>query len=143
MKTATFHPAGEPATASALTMNAIVQDSYGSAGDLRVARIAAPRVGDHEVLLRVHAAGLDRGTWHLLTGRPYLVRLIAGLRKPRRRVPGLDVAGTVIQAGRAVTRCTVGDEVFGLGKGSFADRAVARESKLARKPANVTFEQAA
>jgi NADPH:quinone reductase-like Zn-dependent oxidoreductase len=143
MKAATFHPAGEPATASALTMNAIVQDSYGSADVLRLARIAAPRVGDHEVLLRVQAAGLDRGTWHLLTGRPYLVRLIAGLRKPRRRVPGLDVAGTVIQAGRAVTGFSVGDEVFGFSKGSFADRAVARESKLARKPANVTFEQAA
>jgi NADPH:quinone reductase-like Zn-dependent oxidoreductase len=143
MKTATLHPSTEPAAAHGLTMNAIVQDSYGSADILRLARVAVPGIGDHEVLLRVHAAGLDRGTWHLVTGRPYLVRLISGFRKPKRRVPGLDVAGTVVRAGRAVTRFSVGDEVFGFSKGSFADRAVARESKLARKPANVTFEQAA
>jgi NADPH:quinone reductase-like Zn-dependent oxidoreductase len=144
MKTATFRRPAEQARASTqTTMNAIVQDSYGSADVLRLARIAAPRIRENEVLLRVHAAGLDRGTWHLMTGRPYLVRLVSGFRKPKRRVPGLDVAGTVLQVGRAVTRFSAGDEAFGFSKGSFADFAVVRQGKLGRKPANVTFEQAA
>ncbi len=132
---------GPPAAGS--TMQAIVQDAYGSADVLRLAQIAPPKIADHEVLLRVHAAGLDRGTWHLMTGRPYLLRLGFGIGKPKNRVPGLDVAGTVVAAGSAVTRFSAGDEVFGFGRGSFAEYAVAREDKLARKPANATFEQAA
>lgn len=124
-------------------MQAIVQDAYGSADVLRLARISPPEIADSEVLLRVHAAGLDRGTWHLLTGRPYLLRLGFGIRGPRNPVPGLDLAGTVVAVGSAVTRFSAGDEVFGFGRGSFAEYAVAREDKLARKPANATFEQAA
>jgi NADPH:quinone reductase-like Zn-dependent oxidoreductase len=145
MKTATFHRTAEPATATATaqTMNAVVQDAYGSADVLHLTQITRSGIADNEVLLRVHAAALDRGTWHLMTGRPYLLRLVSGLRKPKRRVPGLDVAGTVVQAGTAVTRFSVGDEVFGFSRGSFAEYAAAREDKLARKPANVTFEQAA
>ena len=99
-------------------MRAIVQDGYGSAEVLRLARIARPEIGDHDVLLRVHAAGLDRGTWHLMTGQPYLLRPVAGLRRPRNPVPGLDVAGTVVAAGPGVTRFSVGDEVFGFGRGT-------------------------
>ncbi len=125
------------------TMEAIVQDRYGSADVLRLARIAPPNIGDREVLLQVHAAGLDRGSWHLMTGRPYLLRLVFGIGRPRRPVPGIDVAGTVVAIGSAVTRFAAGDEVFGVGSGSFAEYAVAREDKLARKPANITFEQAA
>lgn len=125
------------------TMRAIVQDGYGSADVLRSAQIARPAIGGAEVLLRVHAAGLDRGTWHLMAGRPYLVRLAVGLRGPRNPVPGLDVAGTVVAVGPDVTRFSVGDEVFGFSRGSFAEYAAARESKLAAKPANVSFEQAA
>jgi NADPH:quinone reductase-like Zn-dependent oxidoreductase len=125
------------------TMQAIVQDTYGSADVLRLASISRPEVADNEVLLRVHAAGLDRGTWHLMTGRPYLLRLSFGIRRPKNPVPGRDVAGTVVAVGSAVTRFTPGDEVFGIGPGSFAEYAVAREDKLARKPVNTTFEQAA
>jgi NADPH:quinone reductase-like Zn-dependent oxidoreductase len=92
----------------------------------------------------VHAAGVDRGTWHLLTGRPYLMRVIGfGLHRPKNRVPGIDVAGTVVAVGSAVTTFGVGDEVFGMSRGSFAEYAAARADKLAPKPANCTFEQAA
>ena len=131
------------AVAGAAMMSAVVQDGYGPAGVLRLAQVAVPGIADDEVLLRVRAAGLDRGTWHLMTGQPYLLRLVAGLRKPRNPVPGLDVAGTVVRVGPAVSRFRAGDEVFGFGRGSFAEYTVARESRLARKPASVTFEQAA
>jgi NADPH:quinone reductase-like Zn-dependent oxidoreductase len=124
------------------TMQAIVQDTYGSPEVLRPARISRPEIADHEVLLRVRAAGLDRGTEHLMTGRPYLLRLVFGIRAPKNPIPGRDVAGTIVAVGAAVTRFAVGDEVFGIGKGTFAEYAVAREDKLAPKPANTTFEQA-
>jgi NADPH:quinone reductase-like Zn-dependent oxidoreductase len=110
---------------------------------LRLARTARPEIADNEVLLRVHAAGLDRGAWHLMTGRPYAVRLVIGLRSPKNPVLGREVAGTVVAIGSAVTRFAVGDEVFGIGSGAFAEYAAARQDKLARKPANTTFEQAA
>jgi len=126
------------------TMRAIVQDRYGPAEVLRPARIGRPVIADHEVLIRVHAAGLDRGTWHLMTGTPYLMRIMGfGFRRPKNRVPGLDVAGTVVAVGPAVTKFAVGDEVFGMSRGSFAEYAAAREDKLAHKPANASFEQAA
>jgi NADPH:quinone reductase-like Zn-dependent oxidoreductase len=125
-----------------VTMRAIVQDTYGSADVLHLAEVPRPEIDDDEVLVRVHAAGLDRGTWHLMTGKPYLARLAFGLRRPRNRVPGLDLAGTVVEVGSAVTRFSVGDEVFGFGMGAFAEYAVAREDKLARKPASLSFEQA-
>lgn len=124
-------------------MKAIVHDIYGPADVLELRDISRPQVGDHDVLLRVHAAGLDRGTWHLMTGKPYLLRLAFGLRRPRQPVIGRDVAGTVDAVGSAVRRFAVGDEVYGVAAGSFAEFAVAREDKLARKPANLTFEQAA
>ncbi|HEY4991859.1 MAG TPA: NAD(P)-dependent alcohol dehydrogenase [Nakamurella sp.] len=126
------------------TMRAIVQDTYGSAEVLHLARIGRPEIADGEVLVRVHAAGLDRGTWHLMTGRPYLMRIMGfGFRRPKNQVAGGDVAGTVVAVGNAVTRFAVGDDVFGIGQGSFAEYAVAREDKLARKPANCSFQQAA
>jgi NADPH:quinone reductase-like Zn-dependent oxidoreductase len=126
------------------TMQAIVQDSYGSPDVLRLARIDRPAIADNQVLVRVHAAGLSRGTWHLMTGRPYLMRLMGfGFAKPSSRVPGLDVAGTVAATGSAVTRFVAGDEVYGISRGSFAEYAVAQEDKLARKPVNTSFEQAA
>jgi NADPH:quinone reductase-like Zn-dependent oxidoreductase len=134
--------ANSPATADSM-MRAIVQDRYGSADVLRLARITRPEVADNEVLLRVHAAGLDRGAWHVMTGRPYLLRLGFGIRGPRNPVPGREVAGTVVAVGSAVTRFSAGDEVFGIGQGSFAEYSVALEDKLARKPVNATFEQAA
>ncbi len=125
------------------TMQAILQTTYGTADTLHLGTHPRPRVGASEVLLRVHAAGMDRGTWHLMAGKPYLLRLVLGFKGPRNPVPGLDVAGTVVAVGAAVTRFKVGDEVFGIGRGSFAEYACAREDKLARKPANLTFTQAA
>ena len=126
------------------TMQAITQDAYGSADVLSFGRIARPEIADNEVLVRVHAAGLDRGTWHMMAGKPYLLRVLGfGFRRPKNRVPGLDVAGTVVAVGSAVTRFSAGDEVYGMSRGAFAEYAAVREDKLARKPANLTFAQAA
>jgi NADPH:quinone reductase-like Zn-dependent oxidoreductase len=125
------------------TMRAIVQAGYGSAGVWQLEEISWPAAADGEVLLRVHAAGLDRGTWHLMAGQPYAIRLATGLRAPRNPVPGLDVAGTVVTASADATGFTVGEEVFGIGRGSFAEYARARQDKLVRKPASLTFGQAA
>jgi len=126
------------------TMQAITQDAYGSVDVLRFGRIAKPEIADNEVLVRVHAAGLDRGTWHLMAGKPYLLRVIGfGFRKPKNQVPGIDIAGTVVAVGSAVTRFAAGDEVYGMSRGAFAEYAAALEDKLALKPANLTFEQAA
>ena len=125
------------------TMRAIVQDAYGSPDVFRLTRISTPDVADNQVLVRVHAAGLDRGTWHLMAGRPYLLRLAFGFSRPKNPVPGLDLAGTVIAVGSAVTRFSPGEDVFGTGEGSFAEYAVAPEDQLARKPDSLSFEQAA
>ena len=131
-------PASIPAT-----MRAVVQDRYGSADVLRVDRVTVPVIGDDQVLVRVAAAGVDRGTWHLMTGRPYLIRLAMGLRRPRNPVLGRDLAGTVVAVGAVVTRFAVGDAVFGVGSGTFAEYAVAKESKLAHAPRTLTPDQAA
>lgn len=125
-------------------MKAVVQDVYGSTDVLELRDIDPPAVGDGDVLVRVHAAGLDAGVWHLMTGLPYLLRLGGfELRAPKNRVRGLDVAGHVEAVGRKVTRFQVGDQVFGACDGSFAEYACAREDRLAPKPENLTFEQAA
>ena len=131
------------AKTTAATMKAVVQDRYGGSEVLRPARVARPVFADDQVLLRVSAAGLDRGTEHLMTGKPYVARLFVGLRKPKNPVPGRDAAGTVAAVGSSVTRFAVGDEVYGVAPGSFAEYAVAREDKLAPKPRNLSFEQAA
>jgi NADPH:quinone reductase-like Zn-dependent oxidoreductase len=124
-------------------VKAIVQDTYGSPEVLNLREIDVPEAGDEEALVRVHAAGVDRGVWHLMTGLPYLTRLAFGLRAPKNPVPGMDVAGVVEAVGGSVTRFQPGDEVFGIGKGTFAECARAPEHKLAHKPASLTFEQAA
>ncbi|MDQ3589053.1 MAG: NAD(P)-dependent alcohol dehydrogenase [Actinomycetota bacterium] len=124
-------------------MKASVQDTYGSPEVLNLREIDTPEVGDDEALVRVHAAGVDRGVWHLMTGLPYLTRLAFGLRAPKNPVPGMDVAGVVETIGENVSRFQPGDEVFGVGKGTFAEYALAREDKLAHRPANLTFEQSA
>ena len=126
------------------TMRAIVQNTYGTADVLRLARVTRPQIAADEVLVQVRAAGLDRGTWHLMSGQPYLLRVLGfGFRAPKNPVPGLDVAGTVVAVGSAVTGFSTGDEVFGISRGSFAEYAAVRESKLSLKPANLTFQQAA
>jgi NADPH:quinone reductase-like Zn-dependent oxidoreductase len=125
-------------------MKAIVQDKYGSVDVLRLRDVEIPQPGDDELLIRVHAAGLDPGVWHLMTGLPYLVRLMGfGLRRPKIRIRGMDVAGTVEAAGKNVTQFKQGDSVYGTCDGSFAEYARARAERLAPKPANLSFEQAA
>jgi NADPH:quinone reductase-like Zn-dependent oxidoreductase len=125
-------------------MKAIVQDTYGSAEVLELGDVDRPVVGDDDLLIRVHAAGVDTGVWHLMTGLPYLLRLFGyGLRAPKVRVRGREVAGRVEAVGKNVTQFQPGDEVFGTCEGSFAEYATAREDKVARKPSNLTFDQAA
>ncbi len=125
-------------------MRAVLQSGYGSLDVLRVGTSARPRPSDGEVILRVHAAGVARGDWHMLTGRPYLMRVMGfGFLGPKSPIPGFDVAGTVVEVGSKVTRFAVGDEVFGIARGAFAEYAAAREAKLARKPGGVSFEDAA
>ena len=126
-------------------MKAIVQDGYGPADVLQLRDIDRPSIGDGEVLVRVRAAGVDPGVWHLMTGRPYLVRAMGfGLRKPRVAVRGRDLAGVVEAVGGRVTRLRPGDEVYGTCEsGSFAEYAAAPQDRLAAKPANISFEQAA
>ena len=132
------------ATTGQEAMRAIVQDVYGSADRLRLAEIDKPVIAAGEVLVLVRAAGVDRGTCHLMRGEPYLMRILGfGFRGPKNRVPGLDVAGTVAAVGAGITRFQAGDEVFGISRGSFAEYAAAREDKLVRKPAGLSFEQAA
>jgi NADPH:quinone reductase-like Zn-dependent oxidoreductase len=125
-------------------MRAVVQDTYGPSDVLQLTEIDRPDIAANEVLVKVHAAGMDRGTWHAMTGKPYLMRIMGfGFRGPKNRVAGLDVAGTVVAVGSDVTRFKAGDEVFGISRGSFAEYAAAREDKLAPKPAGLSFEQAA
>jgi NADPH:quinone reductase-like Zn-dependent oxidoreductase len=130
-------------SAAAGRMRAVVQDGYGDVGVLRVTDLPRPSVGKGEVLVRVAAAGVDRGTWHVMTGLPYLGRLAFGLRRPRQPVPGIDVAGTVVAVGTDVTRFAVGDEVYGFGTGTFAEYAIAKEKRLAHKPTGLGFVEAA
>jgi NADPH:quinone reductase-like Zn-dependent oxidoreductase len=125
-------------------MKAIVQDKYGSPGVLKLADIDKPNIGADEVLLRVHAAGVGPDVWHLMAGMPYLVRVMGmGFSKPKIRVRGWDVSGSVEAVGEKVTEFKPGDEVFGTCKGALAEFACAKEKNLVRKPANLTFEQAA
>lgn len=126
-------------------MRAIVQDAYGSADVLELRDVDRPSIGDHEVLVRVRAAGVDPGVWHLMTGEPYLVRAMGfGLRRPKVAVRGRDLAGAVEAVGARVTRFRPGDEVYGTCEsGSFAEYAAAREDRLAARPANISIEKAA
>lgn len=124
-------------------MRAAVRDAYGSAEVVTVREVDAPAPKPDQVLVRVRAAGIDRGTWHLMTGLPMVVRPVLGLRRPRDPRLGLDVAGVVESVGPAVTRFRPGDEVFGFGAGGLAELAVAPEAKLAAKPRRWSFVQAA
>src|SRR5215210_1566810 len=127
-------------------MKAIVHDEYGSSDVLELRDIDRPEIADDEVLVHVHAAGVNPGDWAIMSGLPYIARPVYGLRKPKNAVRGTDVAGTVQAVGNSVTRLQPGDEVVGwcsgLG-GAFAEYASVSEDALALKPANLTFEQAA
>jgi NADPH:quinone reductase-like Zn-dependent oxidoreductase len=125
-------------------MKAIVQDVYGSPDVLQLREIEKPAIGGDEVLVRVSAAGVDQGVWHLMAGRPYLVRVAGvGLRAPKNPIRGLDVAGVAEAVGEQVTRLRPGDEVFGVCRGSFAEYACAPAHRLVLKPANISSVQAA
>ncbi|WP_258804659.1 NAD(P)-dependent alcohol dehydrogenase [Pseudarthrobacter sp. NS4] len=125
-------------------MKAVVQDVYGSADELELRDVTRPVPTKGEVLIRVRAAGVDQGVWHLMTGLPFLIRLFGyGLRKPKVPVRGREVAGIVEAVGAGVSRFRAGDEVYGTCEGSFAEYVCAKEDKVAPKPANLTFEEAA
>lgn len=124
-------------------MKAIVQDSYGEPEGLELRDIDEPTIADGEVLVRVRAAAVNIGDWHLVRGIPYAVRAILGPRRPRRRVPGLDLAGRVEAVGPTVEELRPGDEVFGWREGAFAEYARVPEENLLPKPVDLTFEQAA
>ena len=126
------------------TMRAAVRRQYGSADLVHLEEIELPALKEREVLVRVRAAGVDRGVWHLMTGKPYLMRIAGfGLRAPKNPVLGRELAGVVEAVGEGVTRFKPGDEVFGIGEGSFAEYVVAKEDLLVPKPQNLSFEQAA
>jgi NADPH:quinone reductase-like Zn-dependent oxidoreductase len=124
-------------------MKAIVQVKYGSPDVLQLRDIDKPVVKTSEVLVRVRAAAVNIGDWHLMRGLPYVARVVFGLRKPRREIPGLDIAGQVEAVGTDVKQFRPGDEVFGWCKGAFAEYARTGEDNLLPKPANLTFEQSA
>lgn len=135
-------PASMPASIPA-SMRAVVQRGYGGPEVLTIERTAVPQPSDGQVLLRVHAAGLDRGVWHIMAGLPYIVRPMFGMSTPRQPVPGLDVAGRVVALGPDVADLAIGDSVFGTASGSFADYVAADANNLARIPAGISFDQAA
>lgn len=125
------------------TMRAIVQRAYGSAETLDLTETEVPGIDADEVLIEVHAAGVDRGVWHLMMGLPYLIRGMGyGFARPKTPTPGFDVSGRVVAVGSDVKRFEVGDEVFGIAIGAFAEYAAAKEAKLAHKPASLSHEEA-
>jgi len=124
-------------------MRAIVQNRYGDADVLKLAEIDKPVARSGEVLIRVGAASVFVGDWHIMAGLPYVFRLVNGFARPKVRVRGQDVAGTIEAVGPGVERFRPSDEVFGTCSGAFAEYAIASEEKIAPKPANLTVEQAA
>ncbi len=124
-------------------MKAIVQDGYGSADVLELRDVEQPVIGEDGVLVRVHAAGCGPDVWHMMTGLPYFARLMPGFKQMHAAPRGRDVAGVVEAAGSKVTDVRPGDEVMGIVEGSFAELAVGRPDKLVRKPARLSFEEAA
>ena len=124
-------------------MKAIVQDRYGSTDVLEFRDVEDPVVGEHDVLVSVHAAGCGPDVWHIMTGQPYFARLMLGFRRPKVSVRGGDVAGTVRAVGSSVEGFQPGDEVMGIASGSFAELAIAPPGKLVPKPPRLSFEEAA
>ena len=125
------------------SMQAVRQDRYGGPEFLELARVPRPTAGAGQVVVQVAAAGVDRGVWHLMTGLPLVVRLGFGLRRPKQPVPGLDLAGTVVELGPDVVDFEIGDEVYGIGDGAYAEFAIADTGKLAHRPDSVSVEEAA
>jgi NADPH:quinone reductase-like Zn-dependent oxidoreductase len=124
-------------------MQAMIQDTYGSAEVMQLKDIATPAIGPTDVLVRVRAAGVNPADWAVMHGLPYIARPVYGMRKPKVGIRGTDVAGVVEAVGAQVTRFAVGDEVFGWGTGSYAEYAAVPEDALALKPASLSFAEAA
>jgi len=130
-------------TTTVTTMKAIVQDGYGSADDLRLEEVERPAVGDDDVRVHVQAAAVCKGDIHLLTGKPYLVRAVFGLRRQKYRIAGQNLSGRVESVGKNVKAFKPGDEVYGQVFGAFAEYICAREDAIAHKPKNLSFLEAA
>lgn len=124
-------------------MKAILYPKYGSPDILQMAETAIPTPAEHQVLVKVYAASANPVDWHSMRGEPFLIRLSEGLLQPKDQKLGMDLAGRVEAVGSQVTAFKPGDEVFGVGPGAFAEYALAREVRLAHKPANLSFELAA
>lgn len=124
-------------------MRAIVHDRYGPPEVLHLATVARPVPSADEVLVRVRAASVGRSAWHFVAGKPYVARLVFGLRRPRQPIAGIDLAGVVEAVGADVTRFAPGDEVVGIARGTFAELVVAKEAKLSAKPPSLPFVEAA
>ncbi|MFK7997391.1 MAG: NAD(P)-dependent alcohol dehydrogenase [Granulosicoccus sp.] len=125
-------------------MTAVTQDRYGDAEVLELSNVKVPQPENNQILIEVDAAGVDRGVWHLMTGLPFLVRLIGfGFSRPKQPVPGLDVSGRVAALGADVQGFTIGDPVYGIGSGTFARYAIADAGKLAHRPDTLSPDQAA
>jgi NADPH:quinone reductase-like Zn-dependent oxidoreductase len=124
-------------------MKAVIHSQYGNPEVLQVTTLERPMPQKKEVLIRVQAAGLDYGQWHLMAGKPYVMRLATGLTRPKQRVLGMDLSGVVEAVGAEVTRFKVGDAVFGASSRTFAEFTCARENEICIKPARLSFEQAA
>jgi NADPH:quinone reductase-like Zn-dependent oxidoreductase len=126
-----------------MKMKAIVRDECGTTDVLELRDVDKPEISTDEILIRVHAAGVDRGVWHIMTGLPYPIRLAGfGVRAPKNPVLGMDMAEVIESIGAGVTEFKPGDEVFGVGEGSFAEYAIGHRDKITVKPTNLTFEQA-
>lgn len=132
-------------TGGTRTMAAVVQERYGAEPEavLRTARLATPGIGRGDVLVRVRASSVDRGTWHLMAGLPYAIRPVSGLRGPKHPNPGRTIAGVVEAVGPDVTGFAAGDEVYGTAVAAFAEYAATRPDRIAPKPTGLTFEEAA
>lgn len=137
----TSNPQDETSTTN--TMSAITHREYGPPDVLTFSEVERPTIGDDRVMVRVHASSVNALEWHMMTGTPYLVRLQAGLRRPKLPSLGTDAAGTVVAVGKDVSQFSVGDEILGGVVGAYAEYAIAREGSLAKKPTGVSFEQAA
>ncbi|MBI5106520.1 MAG: NAD(P)-dependent alcohol dehydrogenase [Solirubrobacterales bacterium] len=124
-------------------MRAVVQRAYGAPDVLELRDVEVPPARDGEVLVRVRAAGLNIGDWHLLRGIPYVMRIVFGLRRPRKRIPGMDLAGEVEAIGAGVTGLRPGDAVFGWGRGVFAEYASVPAANVMATPSGLSFEEAA
>src|SRR5438132_115611 len=136
-------PRNSVTAAQATTMKAIVQDKYGSPDVLNLRDVDKPEPLDDEVLVRVHAAAVNTADWIALTGRPYAARLAFGLFRPKRRIPGIAMAGLVARVGRNVTQFKPGDEVFGEVHSAYAEYVSVAADRIGTKPTNLTVEEAA